>query len=72
MLLLLFAASLKASSSSYNSDNESDLVSLTIRTHYRIPDVTATVGKLFLLQIPPDAYSQNVNTIKVIIFFTKI
>lgn len=37
----------------------------TIISPFKLPDVTATVGQLFLLQIPPNAYAGNVSSIEV-------
>lgn len=65
-LLLLLAAPLQASSSLHYSDNQSDFIPLTIKTQYKIPDVIATVGKLFVFQIPANAYPKDISTIKVI------
>ena len=37
----------------------------TITSPFKLPDTTATVGQLFLLQIPPNAYAGNVSSIEV-------
>lgn len=44
---------------------ESDSIPLTISSQHRIPDTTATVGKLFNFAIPPSAYMGNISSIKV-------
>lgn len=60
LTVLLLATPLQAT----NSD-KIDAILLSIPTQRKIPDTTATVGKIFIFEIPRGAYNGNISDIKV-------
>ena len=68
LLLILAARPLHANINNTQNDDLEIADSIpfnTITSPFKLPDTTAIVGQLFLLQIPPNAYAGNVSSIEV-------